>query len=91
MALSTHMEQTWEMNFTDYDGTEHSIRYAPVTDDVSEKDTLYAMEHIVKTMGILIGLDSFGYHDRVMILPVDYKEYNAVKEFLDNYRGDRQQ
>ena len=89
MALTHKMEATWEMSCTDFDGNEQSVRYKSISDEASERELMFGMEHAAKAIGMLVGLEGFDDHSRVIILPVDYSEYIAVKNFLDDYRENK--
>ena len=86
MALTHKMEATWEMSCTDFDGNEQSVRYKSISDEASERELMFGMEHAAKAIGMLVGLEEFDEYPRVMILPVNYTEYNAVTSFLDDLR-----
>lgn len=86
MALTNKMEATWEMSCTDFDGNEQSVRYMSISDEASERELMFGMEHAAKAIGMLVGLEGFDEYPRVMILPVNYAEYSAVKSFLDELR-----
>ena len=89
MALTNKMEATWEMSCTDFDGNEQSVRYMSTSDEASERELMFGMEHTAKAIGMLVGLEGFDEYSRVIILPVDYDEYLAVKGFLDDYRENK--
>lgn len=89
MALTNKMEATWEMSCTDFDGNEQSVRYMSVSDEASERELKFGMEHATKAIGMLVGLDGFDEYPRAMILPVDYDEYLAVQDFLEDLRKNK--
>lgn len=89
MAITNKMEATWEMSCTDFDGNEQSVRYLSISDEATERELAFGMEHAAKAIGMLVGLEGFDEYPRVIILPVNYDEYRAVNEFLDDYRENK--
>lgn len=88
MALTNKMEATWEMSCIDFDGNEQSVCYKSISDEASERELMFGMEHAAKAIGMLVGLDGFDEYPRVMILPVNYAEYSAVKSYLEDLRNE---
>ena len=89
MALTNKMEATWEMYCTDFDGNEQSVRYMSTSDEASERELKFGMEHAAQAIGMLVGLEGFDEYPRVMILPVNYDEYLAVQDFLEDLRENK--
>lgn len=89
MALTNKMEATWEMSCTDFNGDEQSVRYMSTSDEASERELKFGMEHAAQAIGMLVGLEGFDEYPRVMILPVNYDEYIAVQNFLEDLRENK--
>lgn len=86
MAITNKMEATWEMSCADFDGNEQSVRYTSASDEASERELKFGMEHAAKAIGMLVSLEGFDEYPRVMILPVNYDEYRIIENFLEDLR-----